>query len=398
MKTIPDSLSHKIPWQGRKFRIYKDRAAGAWRTYFRIKGTLYHCTLETHLKAAAIERALNEIIKPALNGATPRQVEQPDPVVIPGTFGAVVELYKTWALIDPHSVRANYHAAWRILSAGQVEPLERYSDAPLTLLTPQLAEAYQIKMIRAAEASAEPNTTARREARLRAQRTSKSTIQQAKSLFARRGRFVERYQEAGITIPDCVLLFRDFKADGTNRTKRYVRPGDQVIAETFAQVDALKAIDADAWLMFWLAVGTGMRRGELANAAGEHFRTIADRLHVVGGIGKDGEQIVIPVQKRTQDVLIAEKLLVAGAIRPGLIFAGSEDRRHYKIPLALNDWLTSMGWSGQKKMHDLRAYIGSKLYERNPRAAMLFLRHKNLSVTEQYYSHHAARAQVDDVI
>jgi integrase len=397
MKPDSDSNSHKIVWQNRKFRIYRESSKGSWRTFFRIKGTLYHCTLETHLKAAAIERALNEIIKPALNGGKPRQEEKLEPVTIPGTFGAVVDLYKQWALIEPHSIRANYHAAWRIIAATH-DRFKRYSGAPLTVLTPKLAEAYQLKMIRIAEAAAEPTATARRDARLKAQRTSKSTIQQAKSLFAKKGRFVERYTEAGITIPDCVLAFREFQADGTNRSKRYVRPSDKVIAETFEKADALKKIDKEAWLMFWMAVGTGMRRGELATARGEHFRTVDARLHVVGGTGKDGEEIVIPVQKRTQDVLQAEGLLKEGVIRAGLIFEGSEDRRYDKIPAILNDWLNSMGWTGRKKMHDLRAYVGSKLYERNPRAAMLFLRHKNLAVTEQYYSHHAARAQVDDVI
>jgi hypothetical protein len=128
MKPDSDSNSHKIAWQNRKFRIYRESSKGSWRTFFRIKGTLYLCTLETHLKAAAIERALNEIIKPALNGGKPRQEEKLEPVTIPGTFGAVVDLYKQWALIEPHSIRANYHAAWRIIAATH-DRFKRYSGA-----------------------------------------------------------------------------------------------------------------------------------------------------------------------------------------------------------------------------------------------------------------------------
>jgi hypothetical protein len=46
-----------------------------------------------------------------------------------------------------------------------------------------------------------------------------------------------------------------------------------------------------------------------------------------------------------------------------------------------------IGWKDEKKLHGLRAYIGGKIYTKNPRLAQLYLRHKSIKTTEDFYSH-----------
>jgi hypothetical protein len=69
------------------------------------------------------------------------------------------------------------------------------------------------------------------------------------------------------------------------------------------------------------------------------------------------------------------------------LFAGSKYERYDEMPDRLNAWLGRIGWSDEKKLHGLRAYIGGKIYTKNPRLAQLYLRHKSIKTTEDFYSH-----------
>ena len=64
----------------------------------------------------------------------------------------------------------------------------------------------------------------------------------------------------------------------------------------------------------------------------------------------------------------------------------------------LNLWLRRAGWRSEKKMHELRAYIGSMLYQANPLFAMKFMRHSSIRITEQFYCRYGKPLQPIDVL
>jgi hypothetical protein len=63
----------------------------------------------------------------------------------------------------------------------------------------------------------------------------------------------------------------------------------------------------------------------------------------------------------------------------------------------LSQWLIGLGWNTQKKAHALRAYSGSKVYQRyGLLAAKLYLHHAKADMTERHYSHFASKWPMGD--
>lgn len=52
-------------------------------------------------------------------------------------------------------------------------------------------------------------------------------------------------------------------------------------------------------------------------------------------------------------------------------------------------WMRGLGWETDKLIHELRAYCGSLIYRESPLAAMRFLRHKSITVSERHYVRYA---------
>jgi hypothetical protein len=61
-------------------------------------------------------------------------------------------------------------------------------------------------------------------------------------------------------------------------------------------------------------------------------------------------------------------------------------------------WLDKQGWKTEKKMHELRAYIGSLIYQVDHMAAMKFMRHKSIKVTEKFYVRYGGKAIPTNVL
>jgi integrase len=276
------------------------------------------------------------------------------------------------------------------------------ADVRLDRITKRLLRDYQDK--ERARYEAEATATAgenneekeRRMARDRADRTTKSTFNQAKSIFSRKRELVDRYRDAGIVVPDCVKEFAATSATGKMSTKRYFPPSDEMMKETFLKIEELRNVDPEAYCLFWTALGTGCRRNELADMRIEDLVELNGRLWVGAGLGKDGEQIQIPVisspvhpaNARTPASVIQEARLerATASGTSAYLFLGDKTERYDTMPDRLNAWLKRMGWLDEKKLHGLRAYIGCKLYVKNPRLAQAYLRHKSIATTEKFYA------------
>jgi integrase len=196
------------------------------------------------------------------------------------------------------TLRANISSMLTVIRVGtgreQVDP----ADVRLDVLNAKLVRDYQDRLRRRYELAAGPDEKAKRMARDRADRTSKSTIGQAQSIFCKRHQLIERYREAHIYVPKSVLEFRDAGAVGTMNTKLYFPPSDLQLKETFQRIEELKASECpeliECYYLFWAALATGCRRTELSDMKVSDLIEIDGRLWVAAGLGKDGKEIRIP--------------------------------------------------------------------------------------------------------
>lgn len=319
------------------------------------------------------------------------------------TLAEIFPVYERLAGIKAHSVRANKSSLLCIVRRGLGKPELQAEDIRLEVLTKRLARDYQEALRASYEAEAGKDEKARRMARDRADRTSKSTFGQGASIFGAERELVERYRENGIHIPECVLEFRSAKLAGKMGSKEYFPASDEVLRATFEQVEKLRTSEApammEAYYMFWAALATGCRRNELADMKIGDVVELEGRLWIGAGLGKDGNQIRIPcinwqvhpAAARMPDQVLRELKQRAASRNEdaGYLFPGPQHDRHRLIPDLLNGWMESLGWKDEKKLHALRAYIGSKIFSTQPRLAQLYLRHKSVTTTETFYSHFA---------
>lgn len=304
---------------------------------------------------------------------------------------------------------------WQVTGNEDLTP-EKVSTE---LLTKKFVRDYQDALRSRYETEAGDNEKARRTARDRADRTSKSTFNQAKSIFTEKRALIERYEEKELFVPECVKEFVKVKAVGKWSTKVYFPPDDKILAKTFTEIETLKESEPDVYRLFWCALGTGCRKNEMADATLEDFVELNGQLWIGSGLGKDGKPIQIPVINwavHPASAIIPEKVIrkmmadrkaelekvvaldsqpetAVGDNRP-TVFGGSHNYRHDMLPKRLNEWLTSIGWKDEKKMHGLRAFIGCRIFNDNPRRAQRYLRHKSIKTTEEFYGHFLDLQQV----
>jgi hypothetical protein len=100
------------------------------------------------------------------------------------------------------TIRANISSmmtVWKVaLGKEQLDP----ADVRLDAFSPRMVRDYQDNLRRRYELAAGTDEKERRMARDKADRTSKSTIGQAQSIFCKRRQFIERYREAWRGYPE----------------------------------------------------------------------------------------------------------------------------------------------------------------------------------------------------
>lgn len=308
-----------------------------------------------------------------------------------GTLDKVFEKYEVIGGITQKAVRGNISGLMNLVRVALDDEKLMPADVRLDQLTKKLVRDYQDKTRKRYELEAGTDEKARRMARDRADRTTRSTFNQAKSIFALKRDMIDRYTEAGIAVPKCVKEFAGAGAVGKMSTKVYFPPSDAQIKTTFEKVEELRSTDPETYYCFWASLATGCRRNELADMKVEDLLRIDGRLWVGTGLGKDGEQIRIPViawpvhpaNPRTPASVMEELLLER---KSGNLFLGEHGERYDDMPDRLNGWLYRMGWTDEKKLHGLRSFIACKIYAKNPRLAQAYLRHKSIATTEKYYA------------
>ncbi|MCF7762793.1 MAG: site-specific integrase [Verrucomicrobia bacterium] len=388
-------VSCRFKFEGRNYTLQRVPRAGVperdwvWYTAFKINGVRYHRSMQTNNRAAAQQRAIDTVIRPAKSGELER-LRSSRLKSFASKLSQVFEVYPTIAMISDRAIKNNMGSlllVFRWARGADVDP----AKVSLSEVNKDLLRKFQAAMVEAyvSRLGAGASPQAQRVARDRALRSSRSLFNQAKSLFNRDKDLIDQYKAAGLGIPSCVDEFCGAKAQGKLSRDVYYPPDDGIIRETFARAMELPELDQGMFLLFWLSVGTGMRRGEAANATWESMIDRDGRLWVAGGVGKDGRSIQIPVIDSLLKDYTAEspQKILRAARGTGFILPGELRMRHDTIPYKLNLWLSNLGWKDDKKLHALRAFVGSRVFEVDPRTAQYYLRHKSLTTTEKFYSH-----------
>jgi integrase len=303
------------------------------------------------------------------------------------TIVEVEPLYRKFALISPNTIENNLWATGKLLKTGL--GISDWKGVSLNELTPMLVVRFQNAMVNDYCAEAEKEEEQQRQARELALRSSKSIVNQARSLFNKDKALIEQYTQAGLEIPDSVQGFMTCKVLGRITKGEYLAPSDAVVEKAFKDIKKFKKIDANVYVAFWLAAGAGLRRREIQRCRWEFWIERDGLVWISGGLGKDGKRIEVPMQQR------AVKALKPLRKAEGRVMG---DEVGVEFAKRLNFWMKQQGWNTEKKMHELRAYVGSRIYKSNPQAAMKFMRHKSIRITEQFYVRYGPGTSVPDVL
>jgi integrase len=379
-------------YQGRTYQLYKriEHRDAPWQIRFEYATKQHRKSLETNVWKVAVTNAKIYIdsvkaVKWEIAKAQVRGVKAAPKVA--ATMGEVEPLYRQFAKIG--SIDNNVWAMGKVLKTVFNVKGEEWKKISLDHVNELLVVKFQNAMIDEYRKDAEKNEPAQRQATELAKRSSKSIINQARSFFNKDKSLVKLYTEAGLYIPPCVTEFMTVKVQGKIDKGEYLAPPDSVVQAAFTEIGKVALRDPNVFIAFWFATGAGLRRGEIRQCRWEYLVERNGITWISGGIGKDGKTIEVPMQKTALEALApfrkAEGRIMGTEM--GLEFAKR-----------LNSWMKFQGWNTEKKMHELRAYVGSLIYQQSPLACMRFMRHKSIAITEKFYVRYGKTASIPDVL
>jgi integrase len=382
------------PWtvpfehRGRQYSIYKreDSRSAPYQFCLVRRGKRHRQSLETNDSKTAIERAralVDKIVSDKWDEVKAVQCRRPGSVPL----AKLLAVYPQVAQVSTMTLRNNLGAIKWLVEVATGKDLDPQTFS-LSSLDGELIGLFQRNMVKRYQLKAPLTEPGQREARERALRSSRSVIKQARSLFAQKSGLAARYLEHGITLPESVQAFMTAPLDGRVSKREYHAPDDKVIKAAFEGIGKFRDTDRDVYVSFWFAVGAGLRRSEIRQMHWEYLVERSGATWVSGGIGKDGQKIEVPVQEKAVTALSAVRK------KDGRCLSDTS----LEWARRLNGWMRGLGWNTQKKMHELRAYVGSLIYRKDPMAAMKFLRHKTIRQTEQAYVRYGSSAEPPQVL
>ena len=272
-------------------------------------------------------------------------------------------------------------------------------EIPLASLTPQALQAWRIQFVKRAGA----NPMKQRAARI----SCNSMLRQARSLFSKKTvKFV-----AGVAVPS-PLPFAGVEFY-PRENMRYQSKIDPAALIRTAQKE-LQATEPEVFKAMLLAIGAGLRRGEIDRLLWRQIDFDAGVIHVetteAGGLKSAESSGDVEIDKTLATLL---RGLHAKAKGIYVIECGEEeaDKAKAKEPASrawgqryradgvlnrLNGWLRANGVQSYKPLHTLRKEAGSMIATKSGiYAASRFLRHADIQVTSMHYADHKERVTVD---
>ena len=263
--------------------------------------------------------------------------------------------------------------------------------APLTILTPEAIQSWRIRYVKQAGESAGRQRSARI--------SCNSTIRQARALFSRKMmKFV-----SGVTHPDPLpFTGAEFYPRESMRYQSKLQPA--VLLESARK--QLSESDPEAFKVLLVALGAGLRRGEIDRLLWRQVDFAAGVIHVetteAGGLKTEDSAGDVPIDLAMTSLLRGFRAKARGqyVIEEGTgITASRPWGQRYRcedVFYRLTQWLRKNGLEGSKPLHTLRKEAGSIIATKaGIHAASRFLRHADIQVTAMHYADHKERVTVD---
>lgn len=278
-----------------------------------------------------------------------------------------------------HNVNAVRNIFRQVTTAVTNEQINQF---PSTAFNPALLEKYKTLMLE--------NAGEDRLAQDRASITANSTIKQARSLFCKK---LPPQFYKDLILPE-VSALRDVRLL-PETGKGYKMPAPELIIKIRTGSADLKKVDTNAYIIYLLGLGAGLRAGEIGAARQHWLEDMVQDGKVVHGIRIQTETDFRPKGKQERfvplnDDIHAELKQLMLTTLPGTeayILRGSKTERTDQSFRRFSAWLVGLGWTRLKKAHELRKMFGSFVtHQAGLRAAKDTLGHSQQSTTDQYYA------------
>jgi len=217
----------------------------------------------------------------------------------------------------------------------------------------------------------------------RGRRSLRSTLRQARSLFARWT--AEKY--AGMALPDLGAFLRagNIRAPA----KVYEPPDPGLVEKTIAAGRALAGTDPALYAVFLLCYDLALRAGEASACKWNWFRVAGDgaTCDVIRRLdwAPKGRERSIPVAAAVWAQLQALRRDGDEYVLPG----ESATARRDLVIRRMARWMRAIGWDRErypKAAHELRKLQGSRWFtEIDPQTAQEWLGHTSIETTCRYY-------------
>lgn len=277
-------------------------------------------------------------------------------------------------------------ARWDYRAGGRDAWVRKVDAIRLATLTPAKLQAWRVGFVRRA---ADPA------ARASAMRSSNSYLRCARALFSPK---IVAFVSEKIALPN-PLPFQGVKIERP-RAPKY-QGQINVSALIVAAKNELQDEAPDAYIAFLLAIGAGLRKGEIDSLRWQQVNFERQTLRLE--ISPHGD---LKTQEAADEVEIDEALaselrahmsqsrghFVIASTRPAKIKLAGQYYRCQETFQTLYSWLRGKGISDKKPLHVLRKEFGSIINQRHGLyAASAALRHRNISTTAGHYVAHKDR-------
>ena len=282
------------------------------------------------------------------------------------TIGDLEPIYKAAATCAEYVARRNWLCLLNVIRSA-LGPEPAPERRPIDVLTADTLLAWRVR------ATAD-GASARGAARI---------LAQARTVFSRDLR--TEYRIRKLPLPAGLHDFLTLTGIKAPVKLDYNKPDDLILARTFAALPALETTDRNLYVAIWLALGFGLRKGEVSAARGDWFTVIDGRIHCTLPEQKNGrEDGQIEIQNGAWAHLAPH---VAGRGPVQYLMEGTATERHEAVYRRCSDWMRALGWETQKAFHEWRAYAICSVAEstRSLEYASKWARHADLTTTQRSY-------------
>lgn len=286
----------------------------------------------------------------------------------------------------------NIQAFARIVALCHPDMAGRWEQFSLIRLTREFIVNWRSEVWKLANVAGTPDS----ERSIQIRRSANSTLLQARSLFT--DSMLTYYRDtAKLDIPPCIAEFRTEPSFKKVSKTEYRAPNNNVIAATLADLEKFHRkeetiVDENMFIAAWLAIGFGLRAGEIKSAVKADFKQVDEDIYFdPPWRAKNNNVPLIGVQLDAWQRL--EPFLTKGS-PADYVIAGNKTERTGEVFLRISKWMKSLGWRTTHHVHELRAWAGCQIVmgpdgngEHWLRGSR-FMRHSKISTTQNFYGHH----------